>query len=447
MMQASLPDVSNRMRSFFVIWAAQIVSLVGSQLTGFALGVWVYDETRSVLMLSLTQIALHAPMVIASPLAGVLVDRWERRTAMIVSDIGAGLAVLAAAILYLNGQLEPWMVIAVNFAIGTFHSLMWPAYSASVTLLVPKEHYGRANGLVQLGEAVPQIAGPAIAGALYAAIHLGYLALIDVVTYVVASSLLFLLVRIPAPPVSAGESPAGNSIRSDMAYGWHYITNRRSLFALLLFFLGINFLASMLGPLFVPLVLENWDERVLGVLSTTMGVGMLTGTLAMSAWGGGKRRVITLLAGTATAFLFMAVMGVRASIPLIAIGGFGYMFAIPIVNGTSQSIWQSKVAPDIQGRVFSIRRAIGGSMAIFGPLLAAPLADQVFKPAMAAGGALQPYLGPLLGVGESRGIGLMVVLLGLLASAASIGAFGIRSIRNLESDLPDHAPALTPRPV
>ena len=161
------------MRVFLIIWFGQLVSLVGSQLTGFALGVWVYDQTRSVLMLALTMVAVQAPMVILSPIAGVLADRWDRRTAMIVSDFGAGLAVLAAAILYLTQRLQPWMVTPINFWMAAFGSLIWPAYTASVSLLVPGEQYGRANGIVQLGEAIPQIAGPAIAGALYVIIHVG----------------------------------------------------------------------------------------------------------------------------------------------------------------------------------------------------------------------------------------------------------------------------------
>ena len=186
------------MRAFITIWFGQLISLIGSQLTAFALGVWVYDQTHSVLMLALSQIAFAAPFVLFSPLAGVLADRWNRRTAMIVSDFGAGFAVLAAALLYLNGALQPWMVIPVNFMMATFGTLMWPAYTASVTLLVPKEHYGRANGFVQLGEALPQIAGPALAGALYVAVHLGNMALIDAATYLFSVILLLLFVRRPA---------------------------------------------------------------------------------------------------------------------------------------------------------------------------------------------------------------------------------------------------------
>lgn len=437
------------MRTFFIIWAAQLVSLIGSQLTGFALGVWVYDETRSVLMLALTQVALQAPYVILSPLAGVLVDHWDRRTAMIVSDIGAGLAVLAAGWLYLAGGLQPWMVIPINFVMSAFHSLMWPAYTAAVTLLVPKEQYGRANGIVQLGEAIPQVAGPAIAGALYVAVKLGYLALIDFVTYVFAVAVMLLLVRIPAPPKTDEGHQAGGDLLNKMTFGWSYITRRRGLLALLMYFLVMNFLFGVVEPLFVPLVLDNWDARVLGLLSTIMGVGMLTGTLTMSAWGGGRRKIVTLLGAGVVESVFLAAMGLRAYIPLLAVGGFGLMFAMPFMNASSQAIWQAKVAPDVQGRVFAIRRAIAWSTMILAPLLAAPLADHVFKPAMAAGGALEPLLGPILGSGASRGIGLMVTVLGIISASFSFLAFGNRTIRTVETALPDHtaAPELGPASI
>src|SRR5271157_2788295 len=105
------------MRSFFTIWVGQLVSLIGSQLTGFALGVWVYDQTHSVSLLAVSQIALSAPFVLFSPLAGVLADRWNRRTVMILSDFGAGLAVLGTAFLYLTHALQPWMAIPANFLI------------------------------------------------------------------------------------------------------------------------------------------------------------------------------------------------------------------------------------------------------------------------------------------------------------------------------------------
>ena len=425
------------MRAFFTIWFGQLVSLIGSQLTGFALGVWVYEQTHSVLMLALAQVAMQAPYVLLSPIAGVFADRWNRRTAMIVSDFGAGLAVLAAGGLYLAHQLQPWMVIPINLWMATFHTLMWPSFTASVTLLVPKQHYGRANGFVQLGEALPQIAGPALAGALYVAIHLGNMALIDFFTYVFSVLLMLFFVRIPSPPRSADGRAAKGSLWTEMRFGWDYITARKGLLALLLFFLASNFLYGVMNPLLVPLILDNWNASTLGYISTLMGVGMLAGTLVMSTWGGGKRKIYTLLGSALLSGLFLSIVGLRASLPLIAVCAVGNMFFGPFTNACSQAIWQAKVAPDLQGRVFAVRRTIAVSASIIAPLLAAPLADYIFKPAMAAGGMLASILGPIFGVGASRGVGVLLSLVGLLVAGVSLIALLTPLVRRVELDLPD----------
>jgi DHA3 family macrolide efflux protein-like MFS transporter len=426
------------MRAFFTIWGGQLVSLIGSQLTGFAMGVWVYQQTRSVLLLALVQVAQQAPYVLLSPIAGVFADRWNRRTAMIVSDAGAGLAVLVAGVLYLTNHLQIWMVIPINLWLASFNTLMWPSFTASVTLLVPKQHYGRANGFVQLGEALPQIAGPALAGALYVAIHLGNMALIDFATYLFAVLLMLLFVRIPAPPLTIQGQEAKGTLWKEMRFGWDYITARKGLLALLLFFLATNFLSGVMSPLIVPLILDNWDANTLGYISTLMGVGMLVGTLVMSAWGGGKRKIYTLLGAGTLSGLFLGVVGLRVSIPLIAVCGIAIMFCGPFMNACSQAIWQAKVAPDVQGRVFAVRRAIAWSSGIIAPLLAAPLADYIFKPSMKVGGLLAPILGPIFGYGASRGVGVLISLVGLLSAAVSVIAVLTPLIRRVELDLPDH---------
>ena len=434
------PQPAHGMRAFFTIWTGQLVSLIGSQLTGFAMGVWVYQQTRSVLLLALVQVAQQAPYVLLSPIAGVLADRWNRRTAMIVSDFGAGLAVLAAGALYLTHHLQIWMVIPINLWMASFNTLMWPSVTASVTLLVPKKHYGRANGFVQLGEALPQIAGPALAGALYVAIHLGNMALIDFATYAFSVLLLLLFVRIPNPERTSQGQAAKGSFWKEMRFGWDYITARKGLLALLLFFLATNFLSGVMSPLLVPLILDNWDASTLGYISTLMGVGMLGGTLVMSAWGGGKRKIFTLLGAAALIGLFLSAVGLRAYLPLLIVCGIGVMFFSPFTNACSQAIWQAKVAPDVQGRVFAVRRAIAWSFGIIAPLLAAPLADYIFKPGMATGGILAPILGPIFGYGASRGIGVLISLVGLLTTVVAIVAWFTPLVRRVELDLPDHAP-------
>jgi hypothetical protein len=291
---------------------------------------------------------------------------------------------------------------------------------------------------VQLGEALPQIAGPALAGALYVAIHVGNMAMIDFATYAFSVLLMLIFVRIPNPPRTTQGQEAKGSLWKEMRFGWDYITARKGLLALLLFFLATNFLSGVMSPLLVPLILDNWDASTLGYLSTLMGVGMLAGTLVMSAWGGGKRKIFTLLGSAILTGIFLTAVGLRAYLPLLIVCGIAIMFFGPFTNACSQAIWQAKVAPDVQGRVFAVRRAIAWSSGIVAPLLAAPLADYIFKPSMAVGGALAPFLGPIFGYGASRGIGVLISLAGLLTTGVAIIAMLIPLVRRVELDLPDH---------
>jgi MFS family permease len=425
------------------------VSVFGSALSSFALGVWIYETTRSVELFAGQMLAFALPQVLFSPLAGALADRWDRRIAMLAGDAGAGFSMLMIALLSAGQQLAAQHIILLTACMSAFNSLIWPAYSAATTMLVPKQHLGRASGMVQMAEAASQLAAPALAGVIYAPLGLANLVLLDVASYTIAIAVL-LIVRIPHPELSELGSRARPSLLSDMRFGWTYITAQAGLLGLLIFFASSNLLMGFAEPLFGPMILDTWDEQVFGYLSSIIGLGMLAGTVVMSARGGTRRRVHSLLGGSAIGALFIMVLGLRPSLPLIAIGGFGVMFTLPIVNASSQAIWQSKVEPDIQGRVFSVRRMIAWSTGPLAMALAAPLAERVFKPLMSEGGALASSLGPLLGVGPARGIGLMIVLVGLLVLLLSVVAAAIPQIRRVELEIPDAVggqPAVEPPPA
>lgn len=424
-------------RSFLLIWAGQMVSLLGSGLTSFALGVWIYQRTDSVMLLALNMFAFALPQVLFSPLAGALVDRWDRRVAMIVSDAGAGLAALAAALLFLADRLTPASIYLCTAIMSGFVTLQWPAWSAATTLLVPKEHLGRASGMVQAVDAVATLAAPAIAGALYARVGVGILVIADVASYLIAILIMILFVRVPPPPRSAESRTASGSLLSDMKAGWSFIAARPGLLGLLLFFTVDNFLSTMVTPLLQPMILDAWSPEVYGLVGSVMGLGMLAGTLTMSAWGGPRRRMYGLLGTGALGGLALAAAGLRPSIPLIAAAMFTYSFLMPTMAGCSQAIWQVKVPPDLQGRVFSVRRTIAWSFTPVAFVVAGPLADRVFKPLLAEGGPLASSAGTVLGVGPGRGIGLQIIVLGVLTAGASLLALFVRRIRRVELDLPD----------
>ncbi len=424
------------MRTFLVIWFGQLISTLGSGLTGFALGVWIYEKTGSATLFAMNMLAFAVPNLLVSPLAGALVDRWDRRWAMILSDTGAGLSTLAVFLLLLTNHLEVWHIYVITAISAAFSTFQWPAYSAATSTLVPKEQLGRAGGMVQIGEAISQIIAPGVAGALYVTVGMQGVVLIDFITFAFAVGSL-LLVRIPRPAASVEGEQGKGSIWKEAMYGWKYITARPGLLGLLLVFAGTNLFSGIMQPLLAPLVLDMTSADMLGYLGSVIGIGMLLGTLVMSAWGGPRRKVHGVLGFLLLGGIFTSMLGLRPSIPLMTAGGFLMMFTFPIVNGSSQAIWQRKVALDVQGRVFSVRRMIAWSTTPIAFAIAGPLADKVFKPLLLEGGPLASSVGQVIGVGPGRGVGLMFIILGLCNVVVATAGYLSPRVYHVEDDLPD----------
>ena len=397
---------------------------------------WVYQRTGSVTQFALISLFTSLPGIVFSPIAGALVDRWDRRQAMIISDLGAGLCTLSVALLLLANRLEVWHIYVAMGLSSTFSAFQWPAYSAATTLLVPQKHLGRANGMVQLGQAAAQIASPWLAGALMGAIQVQGIILIDFLTFAFAV-LTLLFVRVPKPEITAEGQAGRGSLLHEAAYGWKYILARPGLLGLLLLFATTNFTSGIVQVLFTPLVLSFTTPALLGTILSIGGLGFLVGSLTMSAWGGPKVRVngiyyFLLLQGCV---LFAA--GFPPRVTILAAAAFLYFFGHPIINGCSQAIWQSKTAPDVQGRVFAARRMIAWSSLPLAYLAAGPLADRVFEPLLVDGGALANSVGKIIGVGQGRGIGLLYIILGTISLLATVAALLYPRMRNVEAELPD----------
>lgn len=424
------------MRTFMIILAGQFVSLLGSGLTSFALGVWVFLLTGSVTQFTLIALSSAVPGIVMAPFAGALVDRWDRRKAMILSDSGAALRTLAIAVLLYTNNLEVWHIYiaaAINSIFGTFQR---PAFTAATTLLVPKRNLARASGMVQTTHAASQIMSPVMAGVLIVTIQLWGVLIIDFATFLFAL-LTLLLIRVPKPEITTEGQKGKGSLLQEAAYGWTYIRARPGLFALLLFFASVNFSFSFFVVLFTPMVLSFASPAVLGTVQSVGGIGMLIGGLVLSAWGGPNRRVNGVLGFAALAGAAVVLSGLQPNALLIAAGNFAVFFSVPLVNGCSQAIWQTKTAPDIQGRVFSVRAMIAWSTTPLSFLLAGPLADSVFEPLMAANGYLAESMGQLIGVGPGRGIGLMFVIMGVLMVMVAVMSFLHPRLRLVEDELPD----------
>ncbi len=429
-------DMIQNMRVFLIVWLGQLVSLTGSQLTGFALGVWVYMETGSATQFALISVATVLPYVLVSPIAGALVDRWDRRWTMILSDSGAGLSTLTLASLLFTGQLEVWHIYVAAGLNSMFNAFQAPAYAASTPLLVPKDQLARANGLVQMAMAGGMLVAPVMAGFLIAVIGIEGVILIDVASFSFALTTL-LFVRFPKPIQTITTEDKTKSLFGDLVYGWRYLVARPGLLGLLLFFAINNFFVGIVEVLFTPLVLSMGSTQMLGLLLSTGGVGMLVGSVALSTWGGPKRRINGVFGFSLLLALAIIFAGLYPHLAFLAVGVFLAFVAIPIYQGLTQTLLQSKVAPDVQGRTLALKETIATSAMPLAYLVAGPLADYVFEPMLAVNGSLAGSVGQLIGVGPGRGIALLFLIMGGVSVLLIILGYLHPRLRLVEDELPD----------
>ena len=246
----------------------------------------------------------------------------------------------------------------------------------------------------------------------------------------------------PSPVADAATSTG--SVVGDARAGWRYIRDRRGLFGLLWMYASVNFTLSFGNVLYIPLVISFASEAAAGGVMSAAGFGAIAGSVAVSIWGGPKRLVLGTIVAISAAGLGIMSAGLRPSLALIAVSAFCLMAAVPVANTASQVLWQTKVPPAVQGRVFAIRRMISQAISPIAILLAGPLADRVFEPAMTEGGRLAGSIGSVLGTGPGRGVGLMYVIGGLATVAIALIGYSLPRIRHLETELPDHAPEIDP---
>ncbi len=428
------------MTAFSIIWFGQFISLLGTGMTRFAITIFAWQVTGEATALALVGFFAFGPTVLVSPFAGAIVDRANRKLVMMLSDLAAGAMTITILALHLSGRLEIWHLYLTGALSGAFESFQFPAFSAAVTTMLPRDQYARASGMRSLAESASGVISPILAGALIALIGIGGILTIDVITFVIAVAAL-LVVYVPQPErTDAGRAGQG-SLWSESGYGFRYILARPSLLWLQLVFFAINFSGSIGFVLMAPMILARTgnQELVLGSVQSMLGIGGVAGGLLLSVWGGPKRRVHGVLGGMALASLLgESLLGLGQGIGLWAAGAFFMAFFIPIINGSNQAIWQSKVAPDVQGRVFAVRRLIAQVTAPVAMLLAGPLADQIFEPAMALGGKLQAPFGWMVGSGPGAGMGLMFLITAIMGFSAALAGYLFPIIRNVEDLLPDH---------
>jgi MFS transporter, DHA3 family, macrolide efflux protein len=425
---------------FTIIWCGQLVSMLGTGMTRFALLIWAYQQTGSATTLALLGFFSWLPMILISPLAGVWVDRLDRRRILILADLGSGLLTLFVLSTYATGTLVLWHIYLLEALTSVLDAFQYPAYMAATSTLLNKAEYARANGMRSLAYDGTLIAAPILGGLLLPLIGIGGVMMVDIATFGVAM-LTLLLVRIPASHAAQPEEKH-ESLWQQAGFGFRFIFARKGLMGLMLIFMGIELFATLTYFAVLPaLILKRTggDEAALGLVQAMLGVGGVVGGLLVSVWGLPRRKIHAVLGYCGLSFLLGDLLfATGRSLPAWIIAASVAAVFIPFIVSADRTIWQSKVPPAVQGRVFSAASMFRWGTKPLGYLLAGPLADRLLEPAMQPDGALAPLFGWLVGTGPGAGIGLMFVGTAVLGALMSFSGYLFRSIRCVEDDLPDH---------
>ncbi len=431
--------LSSGWKTFYRIWSGQTVSLIGSAMSRFAFMIWAYQQTGAATTLALLGFFGYGSLVVTSLFSGAVVDRFKRKHVMLLADTGAAITSAIILLLYVTGQLQIWHLYVMEVLSGMFDAFQYPAYQASITLLVPKEDFTRASSMTGLSDSSSRIIAPVLAGLILPLAGLQTVLLIDLATFLFAFFNLAFS-SIPQPENSSGEM-AGSRPEFFSRAGWDFIRTRPGLVGLVVLFAFINLCAGFTYySIISPMILARSGNNTLALswVEASLGAGGIAGGILLSLWGGPKKRVPFLLMVTAVSFILGdGTFAFGRSLPLWMLAGFISNLSVPFISSPNQAVWQAKTPPDLQGRVFALRGMLQMVTIPIGFLVAGPVADHFFEPGMLAGGWMSPLFGWISGIGPGAGMGLMFACSALGGCLTGLIGFCVPALRNVEGDLPD----------
>lgn len=412
---------------FLIVWAGQLLSAVGSGLTAFALGVYIFQMTGSAASYSLTIFFSFLPSFVLLPFTGVLADRFDRKKLMIIGDLGATTGLIFILASMLAGYTGLWRIYTGAALSSVFASIQIPAYKAVVTDLVTEEYYSKASGLIQLAGSAQYLISPIIAGVLMRFFNIKMILLLDIGTFVVAAIAVFIIKK----HGTSDQVRPKLKFPGGIAASFQYLRSKEGIFYLVLLVTLVDFHIAMLQSLFGPMMLTFTDYGTMGMALSVSASGMLLSSLVIGMRGLKKNRVTTLSLFLAFAGLFYAFMGIFTRVTVIVVFGFLFFAALPFVNTSLEVLIRSNVDNEKQGRIWALVYSISQAGYLLALGSAGFLADRLFCPLFYPDGALAQSFGAIIGTGQGRGIGFMFIVSGLFVTIIAFAIGRIKVIKSL----------------
>ena len=415
-----------------MIWIGELISSIGSGMTAFALSIYVYQMTGSVSYVSMVTLLAYLPTILLSPLGGVLADRYDRRLLMIIGDLfsGLGLVYILFGIQASTGSMLP-ILIGVTFN-AVFVALLEPSYRATITDLLTQEEYDRASGMVQMAGNARYLLSPALAGILLAVADIRLILVLDISTFFITITMVALVRKTIQKPVKRETQ----GFLTEMKQGFTVITENKGILSLVIIMAFVCFFIGFVQTLTGPMVLAVSDARTVGILESVCAIGMLVGSVWIGFVGirGGYARV--LCGAGIFCGVFMALAGVNRNLWVTGIGIFLFFLSLPFMNTCADVLVRVNIPNELQGRVWGMISLLTQAGTVLAYASCGVLADYLFEPMLAEKGILAGSVGRLIGTGEGRGIGFLLILsgIGMALCASTIGhSRGVRALqKNLE---------------
>ena len=364
-------------KRFITIWSGQAASLIGSQLIQFALVWYLTIQTGSATVLAIASVAAIVPQILLSPIAGAYVDRWKRRHVMIAADALIAVSTFVLIVLFALGYAEIWHIFVVLFVRSCFSAFHWPASRAATTMLVPEEHLTRVAGLNQSMQGFANILAPPIAAVLIAFLPIEQVLAFDILTALLAIIPL-LFIKFPEPVPKEGPR---QKVIVDVKEAFAYLRGWRGAIAMMSMFMIVNMLITPAFNLMPILVVNAFKGGAYeyATLEAVAGIGMISGGIALSIWGGTKKKIVTVMSSTILAGIGITLMALVPSNGFLLVLGLVLFVGVmmPMLNGSLNSLLQACIPKGMQGRVFALMGSMSLAAAPVGMAFAGPIVDGV----------------------------------------------------------------------
>lgn len=422
-------EQKNLYSRFLFIWFGQFISVIGTGLTIFSLGVYVYQQTNTASSYVFILMCVFLPPFMLKPYGGILADRHDRRLMMILGDLGATFGLLFIFFMMLKGNIQLWQIYLGIATSSVFSAFQEPAYKALITDLLPETQYARASGLVQLANSAQYLISPFLAGILLTIIDIEFIFLIDTVTLLISSSIVIWIKNISGR-VKIDQSK--QNVIEDLKEGVKEFSKNRGVVNLVIVTMIILFFVGLLQSLFIPLLLGLTTVKTVGISQSICASGILIGSLFIGVFGSKNGYVKILSISLFLSGIFFANLGLSKNVIFITLAGFMFFATLPFINTSIEVLIRKSIDNRKQGRVWSLISMITYLGSIMAFAVAGLLADKVFNPLLEVDGLLVKTAGLIVGIGENRGIALMFIISGLMISIIALLIWQNEKIKRLE---------------